>query len=55
VTGKERPLIVGVTVAASTTKDLHSIRIPAIRLRDQVKRPGDLTQSAGLDGVVCSV
>lgn len=54
ITGKERPLIVGVTVLTSMDQD--DINMIGIRdnLHDQVLRLADLAQSAGLDGVVCS-
>ena len=53
-TGKERPLIIGVTVLTSLDQD--DLMITGIRepLTDQVKRLADLAQSSGLDGVVCS-
>ncbi len=53
-TGKERPLIVGVTVLTSLDQDDLSIIGFCDRLHDQVKRLADLAQSSGLDGVVCS-
>lgn len=53
-TGKERPLIVGVTVLTSLDqKDLASIGVP-VGLQDQTLRLADLAQKSGLDGVVCS-
>lgn len=54
VTGKERPLIVGVTVLTSLDQDDLQIIGVKGRLDDQVKRLADLAQSSGLDGVVCS-
>lgn len=54
VTGKERPLIIGVTVLTSLDQDdlvMTGVREP---VHDQVKRLADLAQSSGLDGVVCS-
>jgi len=54
MTGKERPLIIGVTVLTSMDQmDLEMIGVPA-RLDGHVKRLADLAQSAQLDGVVCS-
>jgi orotidine-5'-phosphate decarboxylase len=54
VTGKERPLIVGVTVL--TSLDQADLNMVGIRdnVHDQVLRLADLAQSCGLDGVVCS-
>jgi len=54
MTGKERPLVVGVTVLTSLDQDdltMIGVRDP---LHEQVKRLADLAQSSGLDGVVCS-
>jgi len=54
VTGKERPLVIGVTLLTSLDQDdvaLLGYRDP---LNEQVIRLADLAQSAGLDGVVCS-
>ena len=54
ITGKERPLIIGVTVLTSLDQaDLHMIGIKD-NLNDEVARLADLAQSCGLDGVVCS-
>jgi orotidine-5'-phosphate decarboxylase len=54
VTGKERPLIVGVTVLTSLDQaDLNMVGIKD-NVHDQVLRLADLAQSCGLDGVVCS-
>ncbi len=54
VTGKERPLIVGVTLLTSLDQDDISMLGYRDLLNDQVLRLADLAQSAGLDGVVCS-
>lgn len=54
LTGKERPLIVGVTVLTSLDQDdLNMIGFSSV-VSDQVLRLADLAQSSGLDGVVCS-
>jgi orotidine-5'-phosphate decarboxylase len=53
-TGKERPLIIGVTVLTSLDQaDLSMVGIRA-DVHDQVRRLADLAQSCRLDGVVCS-
>jgi len=54
VTGKARPLIIGVTVLTSLDQD--DINMVGIKdnLNDQVARLADLAQSCRLDGVVCS-
>lgn len=53
-TGKERPLIIGVTVLTSLDQaDLSMVGIRA-EVHDQVRRLADLAQSCRLDGVVCS-
>lgn len=53
-TGKERPLIIGVTVLTSLDQaDLSMVGIRT-ELHDQVRRLADLAQSCRLDGVVCS-
>jgi orotidine-5'-phosphate decarboxylase len=53
-TGKERPLVIGVTVLTSLDQeDLSTLGIKD-KLHDHVKRLADLSQNAGLDGVVCS-
>lgn len=54
VTGKERPLVIGVTLLTSLDQDDISILGFRENLQDQVLRLADLAQSAGLDGVVCS-
>ena len=54
LTGKQRPLIIGVTVL--TSLDQADINMVGIKdnLNDQVARLADLAQSCRLDGVVCS-
>lgn len=53
-TGKERPLIIGVTVLTSLDQaDLSMVGIQT-NVHDQVRRLADLAQSCRLDGVVCS-
>jgi orotidine-5'-phosphate decarboxylase len=53
-TGKARPMVVAVTVLTSLDQqDMTDIGVNS-PLADQVKRLADLTQSSGLDGVVCS-
>ena len=54
LTGKERPLIVGVTVLTSLDQDDLDMVGYKHLLSDQVMRLADLAQSSGLDGVVCS-
>ncbi|PZP84048.1 MAG: orotidine-5'-phosphate decarboxylase [Azospirillum brasilense] len=54
VTGKERPLVIGVTLLTSLDQDDVSIIGFQDTVQDQVLRLADLAQSAGLDGVVCS-
>lgn len=54
VTGKERPLVIGVTLLTSLDQDDIGILGFRETLQDQVLRLADLAQSAGLDGVVCS-
>lgn len=52
--GKDRPLLIGVTVLTSMVKeDLQEIGLDCEPL-EQVKRLAQLTANAGLDGVVCS-
>jgi len=54
VTGKERPLIIGVTVLTSLDQaDLTMVGVKD-NVNDQVMRLADLAQSCRLDGVVCS-
>ena len=54
LTGKDRPLIVGVTVLTSLDQsDLNMVGIKD-NLHDQVERLADLASSCRLDGVVCS-
>ena len=54
MTGKERPLVIGVTVLTSLDQDDIAMLGYRDSLQDQVLRLADLAQSAGLDGVVCS-
>ncbi len=54
VTGKERPLVIGVTLLTSLDQDDIAILGFRETLQEQVLRLADLAQSAGLDGVVCS-
>lgn len=54
MTGKERPMIIGVTILTSLDQDDLSIIGYHDNLDDQVKRLADLAQCSGLDGVVCS-
>lgn len=54
VTGKERPLVIGVTVLTSLDQDDVLMLGYRDTLNAQVLRLADLAQSAGLDGVVCS-
>lgn len=53
-TGKERPLIIGVTVLTSLDQDDLSMVGIGSNLHDHVLRLADLAQSCRLDGVVCS-
>lgn len=54
VTGKERPLVIGVTLLTSLDQDDVSLIGFQNTVQDQVLHLADLAQSAGLDGVVCS-
>jgi orotidine-5'-phosphate decarboxylase len=54
VTGKERPLVIGVTLLTSLDQDDVSLIGFQSTVQEQVIRLADLAQSAGLDGVVCS-
>lgn len=52
--GKDRPLLIGVTVLTSMEQsDLAGIGLD-VKPQDQVMRLAKLTKNAGLDGVVCS-
>lgn len=52
--GEQRPLLIGVTVLTSLSKeDLEQIGIPT-NPEEQVSKLAFLTRDAGLDGVVCS-
>lgn len=53
-TGKERPLVIGVTLLTSLDQDDISLIGFNATVQEQVLRLADLAQSAGLDGVVCS-
>lgn len=54
ITGKERPLVIGVTVLTSLDQaDIAMIGVHE-NVQEQVLRLTDLAQSARLDGVVCS-
>ncbi len=54
ITGKARPMIIGVTVL--TSLDQADLNMTGVKdnINDQVLRLADLTQSCGLDGVVSS-
>lgn len=54
ITGKARPLIVGVTVLTSLDQD--DLHMTGVRdnINEQVLRLADLAQSCAMDGVVCS-
>ncbi|MDX2095240.1 MAG: orotidine-5'-phosphate decarboxylase [Alphaproteobacteria bacterium] len=54
MTGKERPLVIGVTLLTSLDQDDVAILGFRDNVQGQVLRLADLAQSAGLDGVVCS-
>lgn len=54
ITGKDRPLVIGVTLLTSLDQDDISLIGFQDTVQDQVLRLADLAQSAGLDGVVCS-
>lgn len=54
ITGKERPMVIGVTLLTSLDQNDISIMGFNDTVQDQVLRLADLAQSAGLDGVVCS-
>ena len=54
LTGKERPLIIGVTLLTSLDQNDVGMLGYKDALPDQVKRLADLAQYTGLDGVVCS-
>ena len=54
ITGKERPLVIGVTLLTSLDQNDISILGFNTTVQEQVLRLADLAQSAGLDGVVCS-
>lgn len=53
-TGKQKALVVGVTLLTSLDQtDLSDMGIDAL-IAEQVKRRAELAQASGLDGVVCS-
>ena len=54
LTGKERPMIIGVTILTSLDQDDIAMLGMRDQLDDQVKRLAELAQCTGLDGVVCS-
>lgn len=54
VTGKERPLVIGVTVLTSLDADDLAMVGFHENIQEHVLRLADLAQSARLDGVVCS-
>ena len=54
MTGKERPLVIGVTLLTSLDQNDISLIGFNHTVQEQVLRLADLAQSAGLDGVVCS-
>lgn len=54
VTGKERPLVIGVTLLTSLDQDDISLIGFQTTVQNQVLHLADLAQSAGLDGIVCS-
>jgi orotidine-5'-phosphate decarboxylase len=53
-TGKERPLVIGVTLLTSLDQDDVAMIGFQHTVQEQVVRLADLAQSAGLDGLVCS-
>jgi orotidine-5'-phosphate decarboxylase len=54
ITGKEKPLVVGVTMLTSLDQgDMENIGVND-SVANQVKRLADLAQRSGVDGVVCS-
>ena len=54
ITGKKRPMVVGVTILTSMDQnDLGSIGVSS-SVSDQVVRLAELAQASGLDGIVCS-
>lgn len=54
ITGKDRPLVIGVTLLTSLDQDDIAMIGFHHTVQEQVIRLADLAQSAGLDGVVCS-
>lgn len=54
ITGKDRPLVIGVTLLTSLDQDDVSLLGFQNTVQSQVLHLADLAASAGLDGIVCS-